>query len=332
MDLVERKDRFYVGVDLGGTKIMVGTVNSVGQIFSRAKKKTRAGKGPEEVVRRIIDAIGEALDDGGMDLSKARGIGIGAPGTLDMANGIVTFAPNLGWRDVRLKQLVESRLGIPTFIDNDVNMGTLGEYTAGAGRGAKDVVGIFVGTGIGGGIIIGGRLHYGFNYTAGEVGHMVIQVNGPKCGCGNRGCWEALASKTAIARRIKGALDKGRSSILKDLVEDWSKPFKSSLLAEAIERGDKLADRILKETCVYLGIGVGGIINLLGPERVILGGGVIEALGDKMMPIIKETALNYTIGNAGDNVDIVRAKLGDDAGIIGAAVLAKQKVDRDEEN
>ncbi len=316
--------RHVVGVDLGGTKILAAVVDAEGKILSRAKVRTQAHRQAETVIARIADAARSAVEEAGLTLRDIGAVGVAAPGVLDAQAGVVRFAPNLRWRDVPLAAALRQRLGVPVYLENDVNMGTLAEHALGAGRGARDVVGIFVGTGIGGGIIINGHLHRGRNGSAGEVGHMVIRIGGPRCGCGRRGCLEALASRTAIVRDLREAIEGGEKSILPDLAKGDLSRVTSGVLAKAVARGDKLTISVLKRAMKSLGIGVANIVNLLGPEVIILGGGVIEALDDKWLDRVRKVAQKYAMPNAMEGVKIVRAQLGDDAVVLGAAVLARQ--------
>ena len=315
-----------VGVDLGGTKILAAVVDTHFSILARSKMPTDAGGGPEGVVDRIALSIRAAVEAAGMTPASIAGIGIGAPGPLDPDTGVVTFAPNLGWHDVPLKAMLESRLSILTAVENDVNVGTLGEHRLGAGQGVPDMVGAFVGTGIGGGVILGGELYRGFNRSAGEVGHMVVQDGGPRCGCGNRGCWEALASRPAIARRITKALKKGEKSLIKKMAGRDPSKIKSGVLRRALEQGDELVKQELKREARYLGLGVANLVNLFSPQMVVLGGGVVEALGERLLKGVRRHTKAYALGHAMQNVEIVPAALGDDAVILGCAALAQERL------
>ena len=269
---------------------------------------------------------GKLLTNQALPLNQFRQIGIGAPGPLDPATGVVIFAPNLGWRDVPLKAELEARVGFPTFVDNDVNVGTLGEHVFGAGRGVQNVVGIFVGTGIGGGIILQGELFHGASKTAGEIGHIIVKAGGPRCGCGTRGCLEAIASRTAMAKQFRKAiLKKGKKSVISKLTGGDLGTIRSGVLAEAIRLNDKLTLKIFKKVTKYLGIGIGSIVNFLNPEMIVLGGGVVEALDDTFLNDIRAATKKYSLPNTLDGVQIVRAKLGDNSGILGAAALARQR-------
>ena len=320
-------DDYVVGVDMGGTKILAAVINAKGEIVQQAKRATKPKKGPEEVIERITRCIREAIDGAELKPSQIRAIGIGSPGPLDPETGVIIFAPNLGWSNVPLKAKLEANLSIPTFVDNDVNVGTLGEYAFGAGRGVKNLVGIFVGTGIGGGIILDGKLFHGVNKTAGEVGHMIVEVKGPRCGCGNFGCLEAVASRTAITRDLqKAILKKGKKSKLTELNGGNLDLIRSKAIARAVKHGDKPTIKVMQRAAKYLGISVASIVHFLNPEMVVLGGGVVEAMGDSLLDPIRHAAAEYALPTTMDGVQIIAATLGDNAGVIGASVLARERL------
>lgn len=317
-----------IGVDMGGTKILAAVVNAEGRILADAKIPTKADKRATVVIDRIASCIQKAMDKSRVDPRSIQAVGIGAPGPLDPGTGVVIFAPNLGWKDVPLKAELETRTGIHTFVDNDVNVGTLGEHTFGAGQNVQNLVGIFVGTGIGGGIIMQGELFHGASKTAGEIGHIIVKAGGPRCGCGTRGCLEALASRTAMTKQFqKAILKKGKKSILSELTGGDLGLIRSGTLAKAIQRKDKLTLKVLKRATKYLGVGIGSIVNFLNPEMIVLGGGVVEALDDTFLDNIRAAVEKYALPNTLNGVQIVRAKLGDDAGILGAAALARQRLE-----
>jgi glucokinase len=236
----------------------------------------------------------------------------------------VLFAGNLGWKDVPLRKELEKRLDLPVAVENDCKICMLGIYRTELKSKPRHVVGIFLGTGIGGGMIIDGKLYSGFNGTAGEIGHMVLDVGGPKCTCGNLGCFEAHASRSALFRQIQAAVKQGEKTILTEMLGPDLENLRSGDLRKAYRRGDKLVEGIVEEAAEYTGIAVGNIINLINPEVVVLGGGVIDALGDEMMSHITKTALDHAMTGTAKGIDIIATKLGDDAGITGGAVLAKE--------
>lgn len=320
------KSEHVVGVDIGGTKIYTGVFNAAMECVGTARVSTKAQRGPDSVIERIVRCVLDAVDECDLALSQIKGIGVGAPGAVDTENGRVIFAPNLGWKDVSLKKPLEKELKAPVFLENDCNICALGVYDVELKRKPKHFVGIFLGTGIGAGLILNSEIHSGFNRTAGEIGHMVLEISGPKCACGNNGCFEALASRTALFRKIQTAVKDGQKTLLTDMLGPDLEDLRSGDLRKAIRRGDKLVDQIVEEAAEYTGIAVANIINLLNPEVVVLGGGVIEALEDEMMAIIIETAQEYSMSGTTKGIEILASKLGDEAGITGGAVLARRSI------
>ncbi|HOS74214.1 MAG TPA: ROK family protein [Verrucomicrobiota bacterium] len=320
------KTKYYVGVDLGGTKILSGVFRNSLECVGTAKLSTKSQRGVRAVIERVARCVREALDEADLPLKQVAGVGVGAPGAVNFAEGRVIFAPNMeGWKDVPLKKRLEKQLGLPVFIENDCNIAALGVHVAELKAKPRSLIGIFVGTGIGGGLIINGNLYAGFNHTAGEIGHMVLDVNGPKCGCGNKGCFEALASRTAIFQQIKAGVKDGAKTLLTDMLGDHLDDLRSGDLRKAIRRGDKFVAQIVEDAAEYIGIGVANLVNLFSPEVVVLGGGVMEALADEMMSIIVKTARDYAMPGTMKGVEIIASKLGDAAGITGAAVLARRE-------
>ncbi len=320
------KAEYVVGVDLGGTKILSGVFSHSLECIGTAKLSTKSQRGVDKVVERIARSAQDAVDEADLTFKQIAGVGIGAPGAVDFDSGTVIFAPNLeGWTDVPLKKELEKVLGVPVFVENDCNVSALGVYVAELKSKPRSMVGIFVGTGIGGGLVIDGELYSGFGHTAGEIGHMVLEVSGPKCGCGNKGCFEALASRTAIFQQIKSGIKDGQKTLLTEMLGDDLADLRSGDLRKAIRKGDKFVDRIIESAAEYIGIATANLVNVLNPEVVVLGGGVMEALSDEMMSVIVETAKDYAMPGALKGVEIIASKLGDNAGITGAAVLARKE-------
>src|SRR6266571_4061223 len=246
------KENYVVGIDLGGTKILAGLFDASLECIGTAKVSTKAQRGTETVISRIERCVRDAVDEADLGLKQVAGVGIGAPGAVDFETGTVIFAPNLdGWKDVPLKKELEKQLGVPVFVENDGNIAVLGVHVAELKAKPRSVVGIFVGTGIGGGLILNGELYSGHGHTAGEIGHMVLQVDGPKCGCGNKGCFEALASRTALFNRIHAAVKAGQETILTDMLGPDLEDLRSGDLRKAIRRGDKFVDHLVEEAAEY---------------------------------------------------------------------------------
>lgn len=320
------KTEFIVGVDLGGTKILAGVFTPALKGLGKVKLSTKAERGADAVLDRIARCVRDAVDECDLDLKHCKGVGIGAPGAVDFEAGRIIFAPNLGWKDLPLKKELEKRLDVPVFLENDCNVCTLGVHERELGGKPRHVIGMFIGTGIGGGLILDGKLYSGANHTAGEIGHMIMEVNGPKCGCGNKGCLEALASRTAMFNRIQAAVKDGQKTLLTEMLGEKIDNLKSGDLRKALRRGDKFVEKVIEDAAEYIGIAVGNLVNLFNPEIVVLGGGVIDALEDEMVGIITEVAHDYTIPGSDKELEIIVSKLGNDAGITGAAVLARQQL------
>jgi glucokinase len=316
--------RFVVGMDLGGTKILAAVFDARNRLLAREKKGTRPDLGPNGVLDRAAECVNEALAAAAVPHTAVTSVGVGIPGLVDTRGGIVRVAPNLHWKNVPFGKLLGRRLHIPVTIVNDVQAGTIAVQQVGAGRRLRDFVCLFIGTGIGGGMVVRGELYRGAGGMGGEIGHMVVMAHdGPKCGCGNRGCLEAVASRSAIVRRVVSAMDKGRKSVVRDLCDGDLRRIRSRILAEAYREGDKLVRDIIDDACDYVGIGAANLINILNPQAVILGGGLIEALGDKMLPRIRKSAWAHTIAPSPERVNILDSGLGDDAGVLGSALAAR---------
>ena len=313
--------KHFIGVDLGGTKILAGVFDSNLKCLVSDKNKTKPVLGYSGVKERIVETIKGSLHLAGIKISSVKGVGIGAPGTISKDGEKVLFAPNLDWRDVPLKADIEAELGCPVWLGNDCSVATVGIHRCELDSKPNNMICIFLGTGIGSGIISNGVIVEGETQAAGEVGHMVLDINGPLCGCGSYGCYEALASRTAIYNKVKNAVKNGKQTVL---VEDDSKTLtkiRSGKLRRAVEAGDELAIKVIDETCFYSGVAIANLCNLLNPEVIVMGGGMVEQMGEYMLPKIKGAAFDRIMPGARE-VRIIATKLGDDAGITGAAALA----------
>ncbi len=317
--------KYAIGIDLGGTKILTAVVDSSGHVLATAKKSTQAEKGPEAVIERIEKTMDEALDEAKLKKEKISAIGIGAPGIIDSARGIAVALTNLpGWKNVELAKALKKWHNAPVVLSNDVRVAAVGEHRVGAGRGTHSMVAVFVGTGIGGGIIINNLPWVGFRSSAGEVGHMITLADGPYApGGGIRGGIEAIASRSAIDRDLRAGIASGRKTVLPELMkEKGSDAITSSVLAKAVSKNDPLTLDVLRRAAHYLGLHAASVINVLDPEMLVYGGGVVEGLGEWMVSQIRDTAKQYAINKEDlDKVKIVEAKLGEDAGVIGAALM-----------
>lgn len=326
------KQKVYaLGIDLGGTKALAAVVDiTTGEVIASERKRTRAERGQDFVAQRSVEVARAALDAAKLPEEAAIvAVGIGAAGQIDRKAGIVLDAPNLGVRDMPLGDILNKEFGKPVAVGNDVEVAALGEYLYGSGRGYSNFVCMFIGTGIGSGIVQNGRLYTGLTGTAGEAGHMIIQAGGRICGCGNRGCLEAYASRTAITKAIMADIHHGRTSVLIDDAEHQLKEgeavIRSGLLAHAIGHGDELVTEIVTEAADYLGYGLASIMNFYNPECIILGGGVIEAI-DLLFERAVHRARTVALAAPAKKTEIMRAKLGDFSGVVGAACLGAEKV------
>ena len=308
------------GIDIGGTKIALALSNTDGEILSRRRFPTQTEIGPTQILEHVFQEIEGMLRE---TSAKLCGAGIGCAGPLDLERGLVMSPPNLpGWDKFPLALLVRERLRVPVLLDNDANAAALGEHERGAGRGLRDMVYMTISTGIGGGIIVDGKLVRGIAGGAGEVGHLTVLPTGPECGCGARGCLETLCSGTAIARRARERIAQGASSsLISSMVKDL-REVTAETVAVAAQRGDMLAREIWDETIYYLSIGVGNIISVLAPEAIIIGGGVSSSGEQLLGPLRRKVAERMHMLPI-EKIRIVRAALGEDSGLHGALTLGR---------
>lgn len=302
------------------------------QIVARARAKTRAWRDDEAVFHTIAQTGRRALEKAGVDQAHLSAVGIGAPGPIDFETGSIIETANLRFKNFPLGQRVAEEFGRPAIVENDVNAGVYGEFRAGAALGARDVLGVFVGTGIGGGLILNGALYRGSSKAAGEVGHIIVEAEGPRCGCGNRGCLEALASRTAITRDIRRAIKRGYRGAASKMLSADTDQLSGKELKAAYDSGDRLVKRIMHRAAKLIGIGIGSLLNVLALEMVVLGGGVVEAFGEDFVTRIERTARDIAFEINSRDTKITRAELGDDAGVIGAAILAREALNRNAEH
>lgn len=312
--------RWTVGVDFGGTNIKVGLVDPHGRLARSLVVPSRRFGRPDAFIDAISGAVESVAGGAGVRPSQLRGVGVGAPGTVDVQRGVVHACVNVGgWRDVPLRRHLERRLRCRCAVDNDANVLTLGEWRFGAGRGASQLVGITLGTGIGGGLLFGGRLVRGASGSAGEIGHMVIDRRGPRCGCGRRGCLEALIGTAAIVRMARQAIRQGAEP-LRTLARKAQGRVVPRMVGRAARAGDRLAREVWEEFGRRLGIGLANVVNVLNPDRIVVGGGVANNWA-LFAPALRRTLRADALEVPARTVRVVRASLGDPAGIIGAAVL-----------
>ncbi len=315
-----------LGIDLGGTNIAVGVVDDQNNIIGTASVKTNAPRPAEEIADSMKEACLLALEKVGKTLDDVSSIGVGTPGAVN-EDGVVERAANLGFLNTPLREIVEAKLGKPTFIENDANCAALGEQVAGCGGGVPNFVAVTIGTGVGGGIIIGGKLLTGINGAAGEIGHMTIAMDGPECTCGRKGCFERYASATALVRMTREAMEKdlAKTSELWTLAEGDLEKVNGLVLFTAAHNDDPVALSVLDEYTTYLAVGVANLINIFQPDVLCVGGGVSKQ-GDFLIdPLVKKVEAERFTKNSKKQTKICAATLGNDAGIIGAALLSNVK-------
>ena len=328
MRMPASSEDYVVGVDLGGTNIVVGVMPADGsrEIAVRSKP-TRPELGADGVVDRIVQmiehAIADARTEAGVGRDRFIGVGIGSPGPLDRARGIVIVTPNLGWRDFPLRDRVADRVNLPATLDNDANCATLGEWWCGAARGGRNVVGLTIGTGIGGGLILDGKLYHGASDVAGEIGHATIDSTGRRCKCGNYGCLEAYASGPAIAERAREALAVDGHSALREMVRGELDQITAATVYEAAKRGDLVALDVVRDTARFLGTGVANLLNVFNPDTVVIAGGVTQA-GEPLFEPMRAEVRRRAFKPAVDACRIVAGTLAGTAGVVGAVATFLQ--------
>ena len=308
------KKKYVVGVDLGGTKIYTALVDLEGNIVKEKTVETLAHEGEQAVKERIIDTINYVID--GTDKNLIKSIGIGSPGPLDVKNGVILESANLPFKNFEIVKSIKETYDLPTYLDNDANVATLGEFMFGAGKGTENMIFITASTGIGGGAVLNGKLFRGATGNALEVGHMTVSTEGPRCGCGNVGCAEALGSGTAIGKRAKEAV----LSNVKTSLKNYDNVTSKEVFKEAAN-GDRVAKKILNTSLTYLGIAVANTITNFDPEKVVVGGGVVNG-GDIVIDTIKNVVEERCMAAFVENCTIEKAVLGGKAGVLGAAALA----------
>ncbi|MEG2119456.1 MAG: ROK family glucokinase [Pseudoflavonifractor sp.] len=309
----------YLGIDLGGINVAAAVVDERGTILASSKRATP--RGAEAVADAMAQTGRQAAERAGCALEDLACVGIGSPGTIDPVAGVVEYWSNLDFRHVPLAAMLTERLGRPVLLENDANAAALGEYAAGAGRGSASMVAITLGTGVGGGAILGGKLYTGFNYAGMEVGHFVIEHNGRLCTCGRRGCFETYASATALIHRTRARMEENRESLIWTLVEGDPRRVEGRTAFDAAAQGDLLARELVEEYRSYLACGITSLINIFQPEVFCVGGGVAGAGETLLAPVREILAREDYARNSPRRTKLVLAQLGNDAGIIGAALL-----------
>ncbi len=315
-------ESYNICLDVGGTKVLGAIFNEKDEIIYRLKKRSKSGgEGAADVEKVIIDVVEEMIRESGIDRKKINAIASCAPGVIDQNTGVVLFTPNLPWRNYDLAGAMRKQFGVPFFVGNDVNLGVLGEYKFGAAQGYRNVAGFFVGTGLGGGLILNGSLFTGNQFKAAEYGHMILDPEGPLCNCGQRGCLEAFSSKQGMSAYIRQQVSRGRETMMAEAVQDGV--FRSKKLKKALAAGDAVAVEAVDRACHYLAVATGNIINTLSPDLVLYGGGVIEAVGEIFLEKVLREVDRYCMPAIRSTVDIKIASLGDDSILYGDLALIK---------
>jgi len=317
------KEKLIVGVDLGGTKIDAILSDDCGNIRKRELKETHANEGPNAVIKRIVNAVKAVSLD-----SKIAAVGIGAAGIINVETGLITTSPNLpGWHNVKLKDILERELGIKTFVDNDATVAAIGEHKFGIAIGCDHFICVTLGTGIGGGIVTNGQIYRGISGGAGEIGHMTIDVNGPLCACGNRGCWEAMASGTALEREAKAKIAAGIKTTIPKYTRGSDGRISAKSIYLAAQDGDSLAKGLIKELGFYVGVGLANLVNIFNPQLIVISGGVAR-MGDMLLEPARKTVRERAFELSAKAARVEVSSLGYDAGPLGAVALALSELSR----
>lgn len=316
--------KYYIGIDLGGTNIKAGVVSENFKIVAKASCKTNLPRPGEEICADMAKVALEAVKEAGLTLDDIEAVGIGTPGTANSEAGVIEYSNNLGFLNFPVVKLMKTHIDKPCYVENDANAAAYGEYIAGAAKGANDAVCITLGTGVGGGIIINGKIYSGFNYAGAEIGHTVINVDGPQCTCGRRGCFEVYSSATGLIRMTNEAIAKHPESILKEEADDNGK-VSARTAFNAMRKGDAVAKQVVDDYIRYLACGIANTINIFQPDILCIGGGVCNEGDPLLLPLKELVAKEVYTRNSEKNTEIVIAKLGNDAGIIGAAFLGLNK-------
>ncbi len=315
-------ESYNICLDVGGTKVLGAIFNEKDEIIYRLKKRSKSGgEGATDVEKVIIDVVEEMIKESGINRKKLNAIASCAPGVIDQDKGIVLFTPNLPWKNYNMAASMQKQFGVPFHVGNDVNLGVLGEYHFGAAKGYKNIVGFFVGTGMGGGLVLNGKLFTGNQFKAAEYGHMILDPEGPLCNCGQRGCLEAFSSKQGMSAYIRQQVARGRESLMAEAVAEGV--FRSKKLVKALEAGDKVAEEAVDRACHWLAVATGNMINTFSPDLILYGGGVIEALGDLFLEKILAEVDRYCMPLIRNTVDIKIASLGDDSILYGDLAMIK---------
>ena len=312
-----------LSLDMGGTKILTSIINSKEGIVARVKKATDPDSSETEYIDSIAGIIKDVINESGIREKNIEAVCLGVPGSVNPHTGVIGLAPNLGLKNFNIKEKLQEKVSFPVLVENDVNLGALGIKNFGVGKKAVNMLAVFIGTGIGGGLILEGKIFRGSKFFAGEIGHILVDKNGPVCGCGNRGCFEAIASRSAIVNKIIDDIKSGKKSELTDMVKAGER-IKSKSLANAVAKDDKVVIKRISDGCDVIGGVLATVSNFMNFDMIVLGGGLIEALHSFMMPKIEISFYDHVLNSSAEGLKIIPSKLGDDAAIWGGIALAEE--------
>ncbi len=320
-DILEKK--YIISIDMGGTKILASAINSKEGVIARLKRPTKLESNQNKYVKILSDITKDLVKEAKLSESSIKAVSLGIPGSVNPITGKVGLAPNLGLKNLMLKEKLQKLIPYPVLIENDVNLGALGIKYFGVGKESKNMLAVFVGTGIGGALILENKIYRGTNFVAGEIGHMKVQKGGPLCGCGNHGCFEAIASRTAIEKQIRADIRAKKKSVLTKIAKSKQK-IKSKAIANALKEGDKVVIKRITEACETIGMVLANLTNVMDFDTIVLGGGLVEAIGKFMLPLIKKSFKDSVLKDAAKGIKIIDSKLGDDAALYGGIALAEE--------
>ena len=320
------KPPFYAGFDLGGTKMLSAVYDSRFRQLGRSRTSTNGQQGAERVIQRMLSTLADALAKAGLDSSDLAAVGIGVPGPVNMTNGVVHTSLNLGWQDVPLVKILQQQLDRPLWLLNDVDAGVFGEFEHGAARGAHCVIGVFPGTGIGGGAVYDGQVISGRGQSAMEIGHIQVINGGPLCTCGRHGCLETVASRLAISSQAAAMAYRGKAPYLYEQIGTEVALIRSGMLARSIKHGDKAIEGIVREAARFLGKGIAQAVMMMLPDIIVLGGGLVEAMPDLFVEEVEKSARSHVLPEFHSSFCVKPAALGDDASVLGAASWAARQL------
>ena len=315
--------RSVVSIDMGGTKVLAAVLNSEEGIIASVKKPTNPNSSKSEYIGILANIIYDVINEACIKEKHIEAICLGVPGSVNPYTGVIGLAPNLDLADFNIKDKLQEKVSIPVLVENDANLGALGIKNFGVGKKAVNMLSVFIGTGIGGGLILDGKIYRGSKFVAGEIGHVLVDKNGPVCGCGNRGCFEAIASRTAIVNKIINDIKSGKKSELTDIVKAGDR-IKSKSLANAVTNDDKVVIKRISDGCDVIGGVLASLSNFMNFDMIVLGGGMIEALANFMLPKIEIAFYNHVLNTSAEGLKILPSKLGDDAAIWGGIALAEE--------